>query len=265
MNPAPIHGDVDYEAHGVGYSHRRRADPRIEALIHAALGPARSVLNVGAGAGSYEPLDRHVIAIEPSASMRAQRPPHLTPAIDGRAEALPLDDDSVDAAMATLSVHQWADKAKGLRELRRVSRGPVVILTFDGDDLHRFWLADYAPELIEAERHRFMPVHEIRSALGGTSSVMNVPIPADCTDGFTEAFYARPERMLDPGVRRSQSAWTFVPFEVQARLERTLGEDLRSGVWDARYGHWRLKPVYEGALRLIVALPGATPHSHTPA
>ena len=126
-------GDFDYDALGSGYARQRRTDPRIAALVHAALGPARTVLNVGAGAGSYEPADRHVIAIEPSAAMRAQRPAHLTPAIHGVAEKLPLDDKSVDAAMATLTVHQWGDLEKGLGELVRVTRGPIVVLTFDGE------------------------------------------------------------------------------------------------------------------------------------
>src|ERR1700761_1260829 len=125
-------GDFDYDAHGQGYARQRRADPRIAALVHAALGPARTVLNVGAGAGSYEPEDRHVIAIEPSAAMRVQRPAHLSPAIHGIAETLPLDDRSVDAAMAMVTVHQWGDLEAGLAELVRVTRGPIVVMTFDG-------------------------------------------------------------------------------------------------------------------------------------
>src|SRR5580658_8211595 len=123
-------GDVDYDVHGQGYARQRRTDPRIAAQVTEALGDARTILNVGAGAGSYEPLDRHVIAIEPSATMRAQRPPELAPAIDALAEALPLDDDSVDAGMAILTVHHWTDPDAGLRELRRVARGPVVVLSF---------------------------------------------------------------------------------------------------------------------------------------
>src|SRR6185503_6548509 len=159
-------GDFDYDAHGQGYARQRRADPRIAALVHAALGPARTVVNVGAGAGSYEPEDRHVIAIEPSKAMRAQRPARLSPAIDAVAENLPLDDDSVDAAMAMITIHQWTDAERGLAELRRVARGPVVVLTFDGEALDRFWLADYAPELIAAERSRFPSIASIRAALG---------------------------------------------------------------------------------------------------
>src|ERR1700722_12778228 len=126
-------GDFDYDAQGGGYARQRRTDPRIAALVHQALGSARTVLNVGAGAGSYEPDDRHVIAIESSAAMRSQRPAHLAPAIHGVAENLPLDDQSVDAAMAMLTVHQWGDLDKGLAEMVRVTRGPIVVLTFDGN------------------------------------------------------------------------------------------------------------------------------------
>lgn len=137
---ATLAGDFDYDRHGQGYARQRRTDPRIAARVHAArvhaaLGQARTVINVGAGAGSYEPEDRHVVAVEPSAAMRAQRPRHLAPALDAVAERLPFDDDSFDAAMATVTVHQGSDTEQGLRELRRVSHGPVVILTFDGDAL----------------------------------------------------------------------------------------------------------------------------------
>ena len=137
-------GDFDYEAGGVGYARLRRTDPRIAAHVHAALGDASTVLNVGAGAGSYEPDDRYVVAVEPSPTMRAQR---STPAVDAVAESLPFDDDSFDAAMATVTIHQWPDLERGLAELRRVARGPVVILTFDADALARFWLFAYVPEV----------------------------------------------------------------------------------------------------------------------
>jgi ubiquinone/menaquinone biosynthesis C-methylase UbiE len=138
-------GDFDYERGSQHYSSIRRTDPDIAALVHGALGPSRTVLNVGAGAGSYEPDDRFVVAVEPSASMRAQRSVHTVPALNGVAEYLPFDDGSFGAAMATLTVHQWKDVDAGLREMRRVARGPVVVLTFDGDALDGFWLADYVP------------------------------------------------------------------------------------------------------------------------
>jgi len=245
-------GDFDYDALGSGYARQRRTDPRIAALVHAALGPARTVLNVGAGAGSYEPADRHVIAIEPSAAMRAQRPAHLTPAIHGVAEKLPLDDKSVDAAMATLTVHQWGDLEKGLGELVRVTRGPIVVLTFDGDVLDRLWLGAYAPELFAVERGRYPAIDRICAGLGGGCEVRAVPIPLDCADGFSEAFYGRPEQFLDPAVRKSQSAWGFVEPAVEARAVVALAADLASGAWDTRHGHLRTQPWFDGAVRLIV-------------
>jgi SAM-dependent methyltransferase len=248
-----VAGDFDYETHGHGYATRRRTDPRIASLVHAALGDARTVLNVGAGAGSYEPSDRYVVAVEPSASMRRQRPVGAVPAIDATAEDLPFDDDSFDAVMATVTVHQWTDTDRGLRELRRVSRGPVAILTFDADALDRLWLAEYAPELIAAERRRYPAISHIQAVLGGSSTVTEVPIPIDCVDGFTEAFYARPERFLDPAVRSSQSAWGFVEPDVAERSVARLREDLESGAWDRRYGTLRSQPRFIGSLRLVVA------------
>jgi hypothetical protein len=251
------YGDVDYEAHGKGYATQRRTDPRIAALIHEAFGAARTVLNVGAGAGSYEPEDRYVIAIEPSSAMRAQRPRNRVPAVRGVAETIPFDDGSVDASMATVTVHQWSNLDRGLGEMRRVTRGPVVVMTFDGDALDRFWLAEYAPELMAAERRRYPAIDRIRAAIGESTTVLTVPIPIDCVDGFTEAFYARPERMLDERVRRAQSAWNFVSRDAETRSVEKLRKDLASGAWDARYGDFRTRPVYEGSLRIVVGRPAA--------
>jgi SAM-dependent methyltransferase len=245
-------GDFDYETQGDGYAQIRRADPRIAAQIHAALGDARTVVNVGAGAGSYEPADRHVVAIEPSATMRAQRPRELAPAIDATAEALPLDDGAVDAALALMTIHQWPDAARGLRELRRVARGPVVVFTFDGAELDRLWLGEYAPELLAHEAARMPPIAWIADALGG-ARVEEVPIALDCTDGFTEAFYGRPERFLDAAVRRAQSAWGFVDPEVEARAVHALARDLESGAWDERHGHLRALDELDAGYRLLVA------------
>ncbi len=247
-------GDHDYERRGLNYAAVRRPDPRIEAQIHAALGDARTVVNVGAGAGSYEPRDRHVIAIEPSASMRAQRGPDRVPAIDAVAERLPLDDGSVDAAMACATIHQWTDTEAGLRELRRVSRGPVLVLTWDGDALDRYWLAEYAPELIEAERRRYPKIDWICEVLGGARAE-EVPVPIDCIDGFTEAFYARPEAFLDPAVRAAQSAWAFVEDDAEERAVERLRADLESGEWERRFGSLRHQPTFRGSLRLIASAP----------
>jgi SAM-dependent methyltransferase len=254
MSSGPA-GDFDYERRGKGYAQRRRTDPRIAAMVHAALGDARAVVNVGAGAGSYEPMDREVTPVEPSAAMRAQRPAHLCPAVDATAEALPFPDDCFDAAMATVTIHQWPDLWRGLRELRRVSRGPVVILTFDPGAVAEFWLADYVPSLMEAASHRDPPIDEVRTALGGATRITPVPIPLDCIDGFIEAYYGRPERLLEPQVRAAQSAWAFAdPCEVETGLAR-LRVNLDSGTWDERFGGLRRQPEYVGSLRLVVSLP----------
>jgi hypothetical protein len=248
-------GDFDYERHGGGYAVHRRTDPRIARYVHAALGEARTVVNVGAGAGSYEPQDRIVTAVEPSAAMRSQRPASLAPAVDAVAEHLPFPADAFDAAMATVTVHQWADGDRGLREMRRVSCGPVMVLTFDGDALDEFWLADYVPELMVAERRRYPTVDRIREVLGGVTDVISVPVPIDCLDGFTEAYYARPEELLRPEVRRSQSAWGFVDTYVADGAVARLQADLASGEWDARYGALRTQPEFVGSLRLLISSP----------
>ena len=251
----PYGGDFDYDARGRGYARIRRPDPRIEAQIHAALGDARTVLNVGAGAGSYEPADRHVVAVEPSAVMRAQRPRDRAPAIAAFAEALPLDDGAIDAAMALMTVHQWSDLAKGLAELRRVSAGPVLVTAADPEALGRFWLNDYAPELFEAKRRRYPPIDEIARRVGATAEVTTILIPLDCTDGLASAFYGRPESFLDSSVRAAQSSWRFVPEGVEQRFVAALSADLASGRWDDRYGALRTQPSFAGALRLVVGRP----------
>ncbi|MBT2504183.1 class I SAM-dependent methyltransferase [Curtobacterium sp. ISL-83] len=248
-------GDANYGVIGVGYAQYRRPEPAFTAAIRAALGDARTLVNVGAGAGSYEPNDMDVTAVEPSATMRAQRPAGSVPAVDATAEDLPFDDDAFDAAMASFTVHQWRDLPAGLRELRRVARGPVVILTCDPAALTRSWINDYAPEVITTEASRYPPIDALRDGLGGTVSVETVPIPLGCIDGFSEAYYGRPEALLDPGARRANSAWSFVGPGVDARFERTLRADLESGAWDAQHGSLRSQPTFVGSLRLVVSHP----------
>jgi SAM-dependent methyltransferase len=185
--------------------------------------------------------------------MRAQRPLHLAPALDATAERLPFDDDSFDGAMAMITIHQWGDVDAGLRELRRVSRGPVVILTFDAAALLDFWLNEYVPEVIATERARFPAIDHVASVLGGEVEVLDVPIPIDCTDGFGEAYYARPEAFLEPDVRAAQSGWVLTDPAAVARGVAKLADDLSSGRWDERHGHLRRQSERVGAVRLVVA------------
>ena len=248
-------GDADYGSIGTSYARYRRPDPRIAARVIQALGAARTVLNVGAGAGSYEPADREVTPVEPSASMRAQRPPGLAPAVDATAEHLPFPDGAFDAAMTTFSVHQWGDLRAGLREVRRVTRGPVVILTGDPGRLRRFWLTEYAPEVIDTEAGRYPSLEALSDGLGAPVTATVVPVPLDCTDGFNEAYYGRPEALLDPAARLSCSAWSFVGAAVHDRFTRDLGRDLADGTWDARHGHLRTRPAFDGSLILAVSPP----------
>ncbi len=248
-------GDANYGAIGVNYARYRQPDPHIARFLREAMGGAKSLLNVGAGAGSYEPTDMAVTAVEPSASMRAQRPAQLSRAIDATAEALPFADKSFDAAMATFTVHQWKDLAAGLREMRRVTRGPILVLSCDPNALDVFWLARYAPEPIAVEAKRYPPIEAITTGLGGTARIVPVPIPLECIDGFGEAYYGRPERLLDPGARLANSAWSFVPAEIGERFVRELSADLESGEWDRQYGQLRTQPFFEGSLRLIVGEP----------
>lgn len=248
-------GDADYGRLGPGYAAIRQPDPRIEAIVWQALGDARSVINVGAGAGSYEPRDREVTAVEPSASMRAERPADRVPAIDATAQHLPFPDDSFDAAMASVTIHQWPDLAAGLGEMRRVARGPVVILTFTPQVPEPWWMPVYVPELFEVEARRMPPLETVAEGLGGRVDVSVIPVPADCIDGFGQAFFARPERTLDADVRRAMSAWSFVGPSVEQRYVDELGADLASGAWDERWGHFRSLPQFDVGLRLVVGHP----------
>jgi SAM-dependent methyltransferase len=245
---------VDYERHGRTYSLHRRADPRIAQRIHAALGDARSVLNVGAGAGSYEPKDRWLLAVEPSATMRSQRPPGSAPAMSASAERLPFDEDSVDAAMACVTIHHWQPVERGLAELRRVARGPVVVFTFELDALPP-WQLELLREGIELERPRFPVVERVAEMLGGRTRIERIATPADCTDGFFEAFWRRPEALLDPEVRAAQSMWALLDPATEQAIVSRLARSLDSGAWDAEHGHLRAMDSFDGALRLVVSEP----------
>lgn len=200
-------------------------------MIARALGPAETVLNVGAGAGSYEPAGRQVTAIEPSMEMIRQRLTSPASVIQGHAEDLPLDDDSFDASMAVLTVHHWTDKKKGLEEMRRVTRGRIVVLTYD-PSFRGFWLADYIPALVDLDEAQMPRMTDYEAWLGPVE-ICPVPIPHDCTDGFLSAYWRRPAAYLDPRIRAAMSSFWAVG-EVSEALTR-LKSDLESGRWAHRY------------------------------
>jgi SAM-dependent methyltransferase len=244
-----------YDTIGQGYSQTRREDPRFRALIHAALRNARTVVNVGAGTGAYEPSDRHVIAIEPSDVMAAQRPRDLAPAIRASAGSIPLRDRSVDAAMAILSVHHWdEEREQGVRELRRVARDAVVILTYDATVSSAMWLmADYLPEVAALDRRIFPPPEQLAEWLGGDVRIDKVLIPRDTSDWMLGSFWAHPERVLDASARAATSGFARMPANVVDRVVAEVSRDLASGRWDDRYGYLRKLDALDVGLRLVIA------------
>lgn len=238
-----------YDTIGLRYGELRRTEPAIASAIAAALGGATPVLNVGAGAGSYEPKDRRVIAVEPSTIMLRQRPKEAAPAVQADAMRLPFADDTFAGAMAVLTVHHWADQDRGLRELRRVTRGPIVILTWD-PDTPAFWLGEYIPDIFTVDAHLFPKLQEYGEVLGRTE-IEPVPVPHDCRDGFLCAYWRRPEAYLDERVRNSVSTFSKLG-DIAAGLER-LRQDLASGDWDRRYGHLRAETELDLGYRLVIA------------
>ena len=243
-----------YDRIGHGYARHRREDPRIAARIRAALGGAESVVNVGSGAGSYEPAAPLVLAVEPSQVMVSQRAASRTPTIRALAQALPLRDDSVDSAMSVLSLHHWAPHAEaGVREMRRVARGRVVIVTIDAEVSGEMWLmAEYLHEVAELDRRIFPPVDVIRGWLGGHAEVVVVPVPADTCDWTLMSFWAHPERVLDASARAATSGFARMTPQVVQRVVRAVTEDLRSGTWDDRHGELRRTKELDVGLRLVV-------------
>jgi SAM-dependent methyltransferase len=238
-----------YDTIGRGYRNYRKPDPRIAAMIEGALGDAESVVNVGAGTGSYEPKDRHVTAVEPSATMIAQRAPDAAEAIQASAEHLPFGDRSFDAALALLTLHHWPDQIAGLREMARVARKRCVVLTWEVPET-RFWLTeDYFPEILDHDRRTFS-LAPFREAFGAID-VRVVPIPHDCSDGFLCAYWRRPEMYLDPGARRSISSFSRLGdvSRVLARLKR----DLEDGTWMRRNGRLLNETEMDYGYRLVVA------------
>ena len=239
---------TSYDTIGVSYSDLRKPDARIETVISNALGSAETVLNVGAGTGSYEPGGRAVTAIEPSAEMISQRDASAAPVIQGYAEDLPFDDNSFDASMAILTVHHWTDKQKGLNEMRRVTRGPVVVLTYD-PAFRAFWLLDYFPELVALDEGQMPKLTDYTRWLGPVA-ISPVPIPHDCTDGFLSAYWRRPAAYLDPEIRAAMSSFWKVG-DVSGALNR-LEKDLESGAWAQRNSHLLELDACDCGYRLVV-------------
>lgn len=238
-----------YDSIGINYSALRKPDARIAAIINNALGLAETVLNVGAGTGSYEPSDRKVMALEPSQEMISQRGQLAAPAIQGYADNLPFEDKSFDASMAILTIHHWPDKQKGLQEMRRVTRGPIVLLTFDPS--HRgIWLTDYLPELVKLDEAQMPAISDYERWLGQIE-VSPVLIPHDCTDGFLYAYWRRPAAYLDARIRTGSSS--FWAIENVDQGLRKLSEDLESGEWERRYTDILSLDEIDAGYRLIIA------------
>ena len=238
-----------YDKIGHTYSGNRQADPRIAAAIDLALDGCASILNVGAGSGSYEPASKSVVALEPSRTMIAQRPPSAAPVVQGVAESLPFRDRSFDAVLGILTVHHWKDKEKGLSECRRVARSQVVFFTIDFDVCARFWLFEYFPELI-VDRHIFPSIERYADCFGSVES-LSIPIPADCRDGFLGAHWKRPRAYLDPLVRGSISTFSKMG-NIDANLRR-LESDIESGNWERRYSNLRELTAVDLGYRLVIA------------
>jgi SAM-dependent methyltransferase len=242
-----------YDRTGRGYAAVRQGDPRIAARVEEALGDAGSVLNVGAGTGSYEPADREVTAVEPSALMISQRPPGAAPVVQASAERLPFEDDSFDAAMAMITVHHWRDLKAGLAEMARVARRRIVVLSFDPAPLADFWLVDYFPKALEIHSEFMPPLDELAEAMG-SASVETVSLPRRCNDGFFIALWDRPELHLDPEVRCGSTVWHVMEPELIESGLADLRADLESGRWDECHGHLREDtPELDLGLRLLVA------------
>jgi SAM-dependent methyltransferase len=241
-----------YDVLGTSYNTTRRADPRLEQVIWAALGDSKTVLNVGAGTGAYEPRDRCVVAVEPSATMRQARGPEAAPCLAACAEALPFDDASFDAIMAILTVHHWSDYRAGLRELRRVARHRVLILHWDQKVIDQLWLARYFPEAFAFDRRRSPSLDDVRAGLGPGTQVTPLLVPHDCQDGFGAAYWRRPHAYLDPAVRAGISMLAQTEPQRGDGLAR-LRRDLDNGAWATQHRTLLDQPEHDCGYRLIIA------------
>ncbi|KBZ59527.1 methyltransferase domain-containing protein [Mycobacterium colombiense] len=243
---------VPYDRIGATYRSTRRPDPRIASQVHAALTTMDTVVNVGAGSGSYEPAQT-VVAVEPSMVMIAQRPAGSAPCVRAVAEAIPLRDKCVDAAMALLTVHHWSDVATGIRQLRRVARRRIVVLTWDQSVIQNFWLLrEYLPDAARINEELYVPLARLVELLGG-AHVQTVPVPHDCTDGFGAAYWRRPHAYLDPTVRAGISMLAYArPGSLAEGLGR-LAADLRSGQWQQRHSELLDQHELDAGYRLLVS------------
>jgi len=239
--------NAKYDVIGINYAALRKPDPRIAATITTALGSAQKVLNIGAGTGSYEPTDRAVVAVEPSREMIRKRGRSAAEAIQATADKLPFDDKHFDASMAVLTIHHWPDKAAGLREMRRVTQGQIVLLTFDPS--HRPWLTDYLPELATLDEAQMPKMTDYERWLGPLQ-IKPVLIPHDCTDGFLYAYWRRPSAYLDARIRTGSSSFWAIS-NVEAGI-KSLQQDLESGEWARRYADLLTLDAYDAGYRLVV-------------
>jgi SAM-dependent methyltransferase len=237
-----------YDIIGINYAQLRKPDPRIAAIIDNALGSAQTVLNVGAGTGSYESADRQLTAIEPSLEMIRQRIPGAAKAIQASADNLPFDDNSFDASMAILTIHHWPDREAGLREMRRVTRERIILLTFD--PAHRPWLTDYLPGLVTLDEAQMPKLSDYERWLGPVQ-ISPVPVPHDCSDGFLYAYWRRPAAYLDLRLRSGSSSF-WASRDIEEGL-RKLEQDLATGEWERRYPELLALDAYDAGYRLVIA------------
>jgi len=241
-----------YDVIGRSYTKTRREDPRVAAAIHSALGPAGSVVNVGAGSGNYEPRDRGVVAVEPSLRMLKQRHGRQALTVRGVAEHLPFPDESFEVAMAVLTVHHWSNRAAGVREMARVSHRQVVFF-YEPLETHNFWALAYFPAALDLPSEQDPPGEQFLAEHLQIREIHSVLVPHDCQDGFGAAFWARPEAYLDPEVQAGMSWLAMLPAADRQHGARRLKADLDSGEWDRRYGHLRQQPAYDAGYRIAVA------------
>jgi hypothetical protein len=243
---------VAYDRIGASYPATRQPDPRIASQVHTALSMMGTVVNVGAGTGAYEP-PQTIAAVEPSMVMITQRPSGSAPCVLATVEALPLRDKCVDAAMAMLTVHHWSDVAAGIRQLRRVTRYRIVVLTWDQAVTRNFWLLrEYLPEAARISDALYVPVNHLVELLGG-AEVQTVPVPYDCTDGFGAAYWRRPEAYLDPTVRAGISMLAYAGESGLADGLSRLAADLRSGKWHERHGELLGQEQLDAGYRLLIS------------